>query len=70
MINAACRDLGADLTVNYAEILLTRRDFTQGAGINVILDMVGGDYMRATWKPQQWAGASSILPTCKAFRQK
>ena len=44
---AACRDLGADLTVNYKsrDFVDACRDFTQGAGINVILDMVGGDYI-------------------------
>lgn len=44
---AFCRDLGADLALNYktedfeAEI----KKFTDGKGVNVILDMVGGDYV-------------------------
>ena len=44
---AACRDLGADLTVNYQshDFVDACRDFTDGAGVNVILDMVGGDYI-------------------------
>ena len=44
---AACRDLGADLTVNYQsqDFVGACRDFTDGAGVNVILDMVGGDYI-------------------------
>ncbi|HAT08086.1 MAG TPA: NAD(P)H-quinone oxidoreductase [Rhodobiaceae bacterium] len=44
---AACRDLGADLTVNYKsqDFVEACHDFTEGAGINVILDMVGGDYI-------------------------
>ena len=44
---AACRDLGADLTVNYQsqDFVEACRDFTNGAGVNVILDMVGGDYI-------------------------
>ena len=44
---AACRDLGADLTVNYQsqDFVEACRDFTDGAGVNVILDMVGGDYI-------------------------
>jgi len=44
---AACRDLGADLTVNYKtqDFVEACRDFTDGAGVNVILDMVGGDYI-------------------------
>ena len=44
---AACRDLGADLTVNYQsqDFVEACHDFTDGAGVNVILDMVGGDYI-------------------------
>ena len=44
---AACRDFGADLTVNYQsqDFVDACRDFTDGAGVNVILDMVGGDYI-------------------------
>ena len=44
---AACVELGADLAVNYRnddfETVLLER--TGGAGVNVILDMVGGDYI-------------------------
>ncbi len=44
---AACVELGADLTVNYRdedfETVLQER--TGGAGVDVILDMVGGDYI-------------------------
>lgn len=43
----ACRDLGADIAINY-----TAQDFadvikaeTAGKGVDVILDMVGGDYI-------------------------
>ena len=44
---AACRDLSADLTINYngRDFVEACRDFTDGAGVNVILDMVGGDYI-------------------------
>ncbi|MCY4445490.1 MAG: NAD(P)H-quinone oxidoreductase [Rhodobacteraceae bacterium] len=42
-----CRQLGAELAINYqsenfGEII---RSHTEGQGVNVILDMVGGDYM-------------------------
>ncbi len=44
---SACVDLGADLVIDY-----TSQDFaeevktwTQGAGVNVVLDVVGGDYV-------------------------
>jgi putative PIG3 family NAD(P)H quinone oxidoreductase len=43
----ACRSLGADRVVNYREEDFVRvaKDATNGKGANVILDMVGGDYV-------------------------
>ncbi len=43
---AACRKLGADLTINYRTEDFAERvqSFTQGQGVDVILDMVGKDY--------------------------
>ena len=43
---AACERLGAELAVNYreADFVEVIRQRTDGAGIDVILDMVGGDY--------------------------
>ncbi|KPL53091.1 NAD(P)H-quinone oxidoreductase [Prosthecomicrobium hirschii] len=42
-----CRDLGADLAVDYREqdFVTAAKDFTGGRGVDVILDMVGGDYI-------------------------
>lgn len=42
-----CRDLGADLAVNYREedFVEAVRKATDGRGADVILDMVGGDYV-------------------------
>jgi putative PIG3 family NAD(P)H quinone oxidoreductase len=44
---AACADLGADAGINYrAEDFPQRvRDLTDGRGVDVILDIVGGDYL-------------------------
>jgi NADPH2:quinone reductase len=44
---AACRDLGADLAINHRtqDFVKEVKVFTNGAGANVILDMVGGDYI-------------------------
>ncbi|WP_407049611.1 NAD(P)H-quinone oxidoreductase [Methyloraptor flagellatus] len=44
---AACRDLGADLAIDYRaqDFVQEVKTFTQGRGANVILDMVGGDYI-------------------------
>lgn len=43
---AACRELGANLAVNYRthDFVQEVRDFTQGEGVDVILDMVGASY--------------------------
>ncbi len=44
---AACRDLGAEIGVNYREedFVAAVRESTAGRGVDVILDMVGGDYI-------------------------
>jgi NADPH2:quinone reductase len=44
---AACRKLGADIAVNYrtADFVEAVRSATEGRGVDVILDMVGGDYV-------------------------
>jgi len=44
---AACRQLGAAVAINYNEddfVEVVRRE-TDGAGVNVILDIIGGDYV-------------------------
>lgn len=43
----ACLDLGAERAVNYREedFVEAAKDFGGGKGVNVILDMVGGDYL-------------------------
>lgn len=44
---AACVDLGADRAVNYRDedFVAAVREATGGTGVNVVLDMVGGDYV-------------------------
>lgn len=44
---AACLDLGADLAIDYKsqDFVEACDRFTQGQGVNVILDMVGGEYV-------------------------
>ncbi len=43
---AFCRTLGADLAINYRtqDFVAEAKDFTQGRGVDVVLDMVGGSY--------------------------
>ena len=44
---AACRELGADLAVNYRtqDFVAEAKTFTKGRGVDVVLDMVGGSYV-------------------------
>ena len=44
---AACRDFGADVAINYRtqDFVAVGKEFTEGRGVDAILDMVGGDYI-------------------------
>ncbi len=44
---AAARELGADLVVNYktGDFVEEAKGFTGGKGVDIVLDMVGGDYV-------------------------
>jgi NADPH2:quinone reductase len=48
----ACRALGADIAVNYKEedFVAATKAATQGRGADVILDMVGGDYIERNYE--------------------
>ena len=43
----ACRALGADLAVDYAseDFVIASQSFTNGVGVDVVLDVIGGDYV-------------------------
>jgi putative PIG3 family NAD(P)H quinone oxidoreductase len=47
-----CRDLGANVAINYrtADFVEATRDATDGRGADVILDMVGGDYIERNYE--------------------
>src|SRR3954471_22043452 len=44
---ARCRDLGADVAVNYhdEDFVTVARDTTDGRGVDVVLDILGGSYL-------------------------
>jgi NADPH2:quinone reductase len=48
----ACRKLGADVAINYKseDFVAVIKDKTAGAGADVILDMVGGDYIERNYE--------------------
>ena len=45
---SACRTLGADVAINYrtTDFVTAVRDTTAGRGVDVVLDMVGGEYLQ------------------------
>lgn len=47
----ACRNLGADIAINYKtqDFVPIVKEATEGRGANVILDMVGGDYVNRNY---------------------
>jgi NADPH:quinone reductase len=49
---AACRRLGADLAVNYKteDFVAATKASTEGKGADVVLDMVGGDYIERNYE--------------------
>jgi NADPH:quinone reductase len=62
---AACRELGADLAINYREgdfVEATLRA-TDGRGADVILDMVGGDYVARNAAAAAVEGRIALIAT-------
>jgi NADPH:quinone reductase len=62
---AACRELGADLAINYHEgdfVAATLRA-TDGKGADVILDMVGGDYLARNSAAAAVEGRIALIAT-------
>ena len=47
-----CRELGAEQAANYKEedFVTAAKDFTGGVGVDVVLDMVGGEYIQRNIK--------------------
>jgi len=54
----ACRDLGADHAVNYREedFVAASKQATAGRGVDLILDMVGGDYIDRNYEAAAESG--------------
>ncbi|WP_332681480.1 NAD(P)H-quinone oxidoreductase [Bosea sp. (in: a-proteobacteria)] len=54
----ACRDLGADHAINYRneDFVAAAKAATNGRGVDVILDMVGGDYISRNYEAAAESG--------------
>lgn len=60
---ALCREKGADLTINYeTEDLKTRiKELTNGKGVDVVYDPVGGKYTEPSLRSMAWKGRYLIV---------
>lgn len=58
-----CRDLGADMTINYAtEDLKSRvKELTDGRGVDVIYDPVGGELSELAFRSIAWKGRHLVI---------
>ena len=60
---AVCREHGADATINYATEDLRRRvqELTEGRGVDVVYDPVGGAYTEAAFRSLAWRGRLLVV---------
>lgn len=60
---ALCREYGADLTINYSkeDLKLAIKELTNGTGVDVVYDPVGGDYSEAAFRGIAWAGRYLVV---------
>ena len=58
-----CRERGADETINYAEESLKDRakELTNGVGVDVVYDVVGGDYAEHALRAIAWEGRFLVI---------
>ncbi|MDP6792468.1 MAG: NAD(P)H-quinone oxidoreductase [Anaerolineales bacterium] len=62
---ARCEELGAELAINYREhdFVESVLAYTEGAGVDVIMDIVGGDYLHRNLKLLKPKGRLVIIST-------
>ncbi len=60
---ALCREYGADETINYVEEDLKSRvkELTEGRGVDVVYDPVGGDHSEAALRATAWNGRFLVV---------
>ncbi len=67
----AVRKLGADHAINYREQVFEKAvlELTGGEGVDVILDMVGGDYVERNWKAAAVEGRICQIATLNGISE-
>src|SRR5919108_440677 len=60
---AVCREHGADATINYTTEDLRKRihELTEGRGVDVVYDPVGGAYTEAAFRSLAWRGRLLVV---------
>ena len=60
---ALCREHGAAITINYAEedLRARLRDLTNGRGVDVVYDAVGGSYSEPALRSMAWDGRFLVI---------
>ncbi|KAA1194157.1 NADPH:quinone oxidoreductase family protein [Pseudohalioglobus sediminis] len=60
---ALCKQLGADEVINYSEVSIKDavRELTDGKGVDVIYDPVGGDYSEPAVRSMAWNGRYLVI---------
>src|SRR5690606_42075612 len=55
---ALCREKGADLTINYEleDLKSQIKELTEGKGVDVVYDSVGGRYTESAFRSMAWKG--------------
>lgn len=58
-----CRRMGADLTINYTTEDLRKRalELTEGRGVDLVFDPVGGDYTLTALRATAWGGRLLVV---------
>lgn len=58
-----CRELGADATINYAtqDLRTAVKEVTDGDGIDVVYDPVGGDFAEQAFRSLRWRGRHLVI---------
>ncbi len=60
---ALCKEYGADQTINYAtqDLKATIKEMTEGKGVDVVYDPVGGSYSEAALRGTAWNGRFLVV---------